>query len=88
MAVGKPLGSMIVTLGLDAAKFTDGLKSAQNQMKLANSEMKANLAAIAATGTEYDKASAKVDSLSKVMEANQRRIDALREAYDKQVKTL
>ncbi|WP_225427488.1 phage tail tape measure protein [Ligilactobacillus agilis] len=87
MAVGKPLGSMIVTLGLDAAKFTDGLKSAQNQMKLANSEMKANLAAIAATGTEYDKASAKVDSLSKVMEANQRRIDALREAYDKQVKT-
>ncbi|WP_368270628.1 phage tail tape measure protein [Ligilactobacillus salivarius] len=85
MAVGRPIGSMVVSLGLEAAKFTDGLKSIQNQFRLAKSEMRANIAELSSTGTAYEKASAKVDSLTKVMDVNQRKIESLRETYQKQV---
>lgn len=85
MAVGRPIGSMVVSLGLEAAKFTDGLKSIQNQFRLAKSEMRANMAELSSTGTAYEKASAKVDSLTKVMDVNQRKIESLRETYQKQV---
>lgn len=87
MAVGRPIGSMVVSLGLEAAKFTDGLKSIQNQFRLAKSEMRANIAEISSTGTAYEKASAKVDSLTKVMDVNQRKIESLRETYQNQVRT-
>lgn len=87
MAVGRPIGSMVVSLGLEAAKFTDGLKSIQNQFRLAKSEMRANMAELSSTGTAYEKASAKVDSLTKVMDVNQRKIDSLRETYQNQVRT-
>lgn len=87
MAVGRPIGSMVVSLGLEAAKFTDGLKSIQNQFRLAKSEMRANLAELSSTGTAYEKASAKVDSLTKVMDVNKRKIESLRETYQNQVRT-
>ena len=87
MAVGRPIGSMVVSLGLEAAKFTDGLKSIQNQFRLAKSEMRANIAELSSTGTAYEKASTKVDSLTKVMDVNQRKIESLRETYQQQVKT-
>lgn len=87
MAVGRPIGSMVVSLGLEAAKFTDGLKSIQNQFRLAKSEMRANIAELSSTGTAYEKASTKVDSLTKVMDVNQRKIESLRETYQNQVRT-
>ena len=85
MAVGRPLGSMVVSLGLDSVKFTDGLKSIQNQFRLAKSEMRANLAELSSTGTAYKKASAKVEGLTKIMDVNKRKIESLRETYQKQV---
>lgn len=85
MAVGRPLGSMVVSLGLDSVKFTDGLKSIQNQFRLAKSEMRANLAELSSTGTTYEKASAKVEGLTKIMDVNKRKIESLRETYQKQV---
>ncbi|WP_235312571.1 phage tail tape measure protein [Ligilactobacillus salivarius] len=85
MAVGRPLGSMVVSLGLDSVKFTDGLKSIQNQFRLAKSEMRANMAELSSTGTAYEKASAKVEGLTKIMDINKRKIESLRETYQKQV---
>lgn len=85
MAVGRPLGSMVVSLGLDSVKFTDGLKSIQNQFRLAKSEMRANMAELSSTGTAYEKASAKVEGLTKIMDVNKRKIESLRETYQKQV---
>lgn len=85
MAVGRPLGSMVVSLGLDSVKFTDSLKSIQNQFRLAKSEMRANVAELASTGTAYEKASAKVEGLTKIMDVNKRKIESLRETYQKQV---
>lgn len=87
MAVGRPIGSMVVSLGLEAAKFTDGLKSIQNQFRLAKSEMRANIAELSSTGTAYEKASVKVDSLTEVMDVNKRKIESLRETYQNQVRT-
>ncbi len=85
MAVGRPIGSMVVSLGLDSVKFTDGLKSIQNQFRLAKSEMRANMAELSSTGTAYEKASAKVEGLTKIMDVNKRKIESLRETYQKQV---
>lgn len=85
MAVGRPLGSMVVSLGLDSVKFTDGLKSIQNQLRLAKSEMRANMAELSSTGTAYEKASVQVEGLTKIMDVNKRKIESLRETYQKQV---
>lgn len=85
MAVGRPLGSMVVSLGLDSVKFTDGLKSIQNQFRLAKSEMRANMAELSSTGTAYEKASVQVEGLTKIMDVNKRKIESLRETYQKQV---
>src|SRR5699024_3769094 len=65
--------------------FTDGLKSIQNQFRLAKSEMRANMAELSSTGTAYEKASAKVEGLTKIMDVNKRKIESLRETYQKQV---
>lgn len=85
MAVGRPIGSMVVSLGLDSVKFTDGLKSIQNQFRLAKSEMRANMAELSSTGTAYEKASVQVEGLTKIMDVNKRKIESLRETYQKQV---
>lgn len=84
---GRPLGSMIIELDMTSTKFEDSLKSIQNQFRLAKSEMKANLSVLDTTGTAYEKASSKVDELSKLMEVNERKISALKDRYDAAVKT-
>lgn len=83
---GRPLGSMIVSLGMDGSKFENSLKSIQNQFKLAKNEMKANLASLSDTSSAYDKASTKVDSLTKVIDVNERQIKSLTSTYAAQVK--
>lgn len=84
---GRPLGSMIIELDIQSTKFEDSLKSIQNQFRLAKSEMKANLSVLDTTGTAYEKASSKVDELSKLMEVNEKQISALKDRYDTAVKT-
>ncbi|GKT04467.1 phage tail tape measure protein [Furfurilactobacillus entadae] len=82
---GRPLGSMIVSLGMDGSQFENGLKNIQNQFKLAKSEMQANLASLSDTSTAYDRASTKVESLTKVIETNDAQIKSLTNTYEKQV---
>lgn len=83
---GRPLGSMIIELDMTSTKFEDSLKSIQNQFRLAKSEMKANLSVLDTTGTSYEKASSKVEELSKLMEVNEKQISALKDRYDTAVK--
>lgn len=84
--MARPLGSMVVSLGLDSTKFTNGLKSIQSQLRVAKSEMRATLTEIGNSGSAYDKASAEVEKLTKVMKINQAQIDELHKAYQQQVK--
>lgn len=79
---GRPLGSMIVELGLNSTNFENSLKSVQNQFKLAKSAMRANLETLSTSESAYDKASGKVSELSKVMQANERQIQVLKTQYD------
>lgn len=83
---GRPLGSMIIELDMTSTKFEDSLKSIQNQFRLAKSEMKANLSVLDTTGTAYEKASSKVDELSKLMDVNEKKISTLKDRYDTAVK--
>lgn len=83
---GRPLGSMIIELDMTSTKFEDSLKSIQNQFRLAKSEMKANLSVLDTTGTSYEKASSKVDELSKLMDVNEKKISTLKDRYDTAVK--
>lgn len=83
---GRPLGSMIIELDLQSTKFENSLKSIQNQFRLAKSEMKANLSVLDTTGTSYEKASTKVEELSKLMSVNEKQIQALKERYDTAVR--
>lgn len=85
-AAGRPLGSMVVSLGMDGSKFETGLKNIQNQFKLAKSEMKANLSVLSSTESAYDKAAGRVDGLTKVMSVNDRQIETLTKSYKEQVR--
>lgn len=84
---GRPLGSMVIELDMTSTKFENSLKSIQNQFRLAKSEMKANLSVLDTTGTSYEKASSKVEELSKLMSVNEKQISALKDRYDTAVKT-
>jgi len=83
---GRPLGSMVIELDMTSTKFENSLKSIQNQFRLAKSEMKANLSVLDTTGTSYEKASSKVEELSKLMSVNEKQISALKDRYDTAVK--
>lgn len=83
---GRPLGSMIIELGLEDTKFEQSLTSLRKQFDLAKSAMKANIAVLSSTEDSYAKASGKVDSLTQVMAANERQIQKLKSDYDTAVR--
>lgn len=83
---GRPLGSMIIELGLEDTKFEQSLTSLRKQFDLAKSAMKANVATLSSTEDAYQQASGKVDSLTQVMAANERQIKKLKSDYDDAVR--
>lgn len=78
---GKPLGSMIVNLGLDGSSFSKSFDGIKRQMKTAQSELKANLAVVSQAGDGYLTMKTKVEGLNKVMAANEKQIEILHERY-------
>ncbi|PAD98108.1 phage tail tape measure protein [Terribacillus saccharophilus] len=78
---GKPLGSMIVNLGLDGSSFSKSLDGIKRQLKTAQSELKANLSVVSQAGDGYLTMKTKVEGLNKVMAANQKQIEILHERY-------
>lgn len=83
---GRPLGSMIIELGLEDTKFERSLTSLKKQFDLAKSAMKANIATLSSTEDSYAQASSKVHSLTEVMTANERQIKKLKSNYDEAVR--
>lgn len=83
---GRPLGSMIIELGLEDTRFEQSLTSLRKQFDLAKSAMKANVATLSSTEDAYAQASGKVDSLTQVMAANERQIKKLKTNYDDAVR--
>lgn len=88
MAVGdRPLGNMVIGLSMDGTQFSNSLTGIRNQVRQAQSAMRANLAVLSEAGTEYDRMQSRVRGLTSVMEANQRQIDLLRTRHQNAIQT-
>lgn len=79
---GKPLGSMIIDIGLDGSKMTKSLDGIKRQIRAAQSEMKAHMSVISQAGNGYKTMEAKVNGLTKVMASNEKQIEVLHEKYE------
>ena len=80
---GKPLGQMLITLGLDTTAFSSSLTGATRATKTAAKEMQAGFKIVDAGGKKIDALSFKQQSLNKVIEAQKNELGYLKQAYDK-----
>lgn len=79
--MAKPMGNMIIELGLDSAGFTKNLKGASQAVKNATSEMRNNFKIIDSGGNKLDAMKSKYTGLEKVITAQKNEVDKLTEAY-------
>ena len=87
MAGNKPLGNMVIGISLEGTQFANSIKGIRNQIKQAQSAMKANLEVFKNAGDEYGKLEQQVDDLNSVMAVNQKQIEILRKKYAEAAKT-
>lgn len=83
---GRPIGEMVVSLSMDQTNFNKTISGVKREVQLAESEMKAHLATLGDSATEYDKASAKVKGYGKALDAQKRLLDQLEEKHKKVAK--
>lgn len=79
----QPLGQMIIELGLDSSKFASGMKGVSQQVKTSMIEMKSQLNIIGKTGSEIDKLKVKQTGLTKVLDAQNKKVSAAKAEYDR-----
>lgn len=80
---GKPLGQMVIKLGLDSTAFSDSLTGAQRATKTAVREMQAGFK-VASSGTStLNSLATKQQGLTKVIQAQEKELGYLKSAYDK-----
>ncbi|PAD39819.1 phage tail tape measure protein [Terribacillus sp. 7520-G] len=84
---GKPLGSMIIDLGLSDTKFEKSLDGIRRQLKATQAQTRASLSVISQAGDGYETMKVKVDGLTKEMSINEQQIKVLRDRYEKARKT-
>ncbi|MEY8498909.1 phage tail tape measure protein [Enterococcus avium] len=79
---GKPLGNMIIKLGLDSSAFSDSLTGAQRAVKTAVREMRAGFKVAGGGATTLSALTAKQQGLTKVIKAQEKELGYLKKAYD------
>jgi len=80
---GKPLGNMIIRLGLDSSAFSDSLTGAQRATKSAVREMQAGFKVAAGGATTLNSLATKQQGLTKIIQAQEAELGHLKTAYDK-----
>ncbi|MGH1817254.1 phage tail tape measure protein, partial [Enterococcus casseliflavus] len=80
---GKPLGQMLITLGLDTTAFSSSLTGATRATKTAAKEMQAGFKIADAGGKKIDALAFKQQALNKVIDAQKNELGYLKQAYDK-----
>ncbi|WP_368265214.1 phage tail tape measure protein, partial [Enterococcus innesii] len=80
---GKPLGQMLITLGLDTTAFSNSLTGATRATKTAAKEMQAGFKIADAGGKKIDALAFKQQALNKVIQAQKNELGYLKQAYDK-----
>ncbi|AMW98455.1 phage tail tape measure protein [Rummeliibacillus stabekisii] len=87
MSQERPLGRMIIELGMDAAKFNKSLDGIKSDLKVAQSAMKANVSVLEQAGDKYGALGEKVKGLGTVIEVNKRKVEELRRKHAEAIKT-
>lgn len=83
----RPLGELIIEVGLDSASFNNSLKGLTNELKIATNGMKANVAILESAGDEYGALEAKVQGLNQMMDVNDRKIEELQRQHQAAIET-
>lgn len=77
-----PLGQMIIELGLDSTDFGKGLTSAKREVRTWSNEMSASMRAADLAGNKIGKLQARHEGLTKIISAQQKQVDSLKQSYD------
>lgn len=80
---GRPLGNMVIKLGLDSSAFSDSLTGATRATKTAVKEMQAGFKIADAGGNKLKTLATKQEGLTKVIQAQKNELKYLGEAYQK-----
>lgn len=80
---GRPLGNMVIKLGLDSSAFSDSLTGATRATKTAVKEMQAGFKVADAGGNKLTTLAAKQEGLTKVIQAQKNELKYLGDAYKK-----
>ncbi|MHC1731965.1 MAG: phage tail tape measure protein [Bacteroidales bacterium] len=85
--MAEEIGSLAVRIGLDSSGFQNGVSNINKQLKVLESEFKANTAALGANAKGIDGLKVKADSLAKTLELQKQKVTALEGAYQKSVES-
>lgn len=83
MSGGTPLGNMVIKLGLDDADFGRGVANSKKQVSYLAKEMQANMKIADSVGNSLGKLQSKFGSLTSIVQAQEKQVNALKDAYDK-----
>ncbi|MDM5199257.1 hypothetical protein QUF79_14645 [Fictibacillus enclensis] len=83
MPEGKPIGNLVVNVGLNAQGFNKGIDGLNRQMKLSQSAMKANVSQFKAYGDKLGAAESQVSSLSDQLKIQKKIVEEHQKAYEK-----
>lgn len=81
--MAEELGSLAVKIGLDSSGFQNGISSINRNLRVLDSEFKANTAALGENAKGLEGLKLKSESLSKQMELQKQKVSVLQEAYTK-----
>lgn len=87
MASRRPIGELVIEVGLDSANFNNSLKGITSELKVATNSMKANISTLEAAGDEYGALEAKVEGLNRIMDTNDRKIEELQRQHRAAIET-
>lgn len=83
MSGGTPLGNMVIKLGLDDADFGRGVANSKKQVSYLAKEMQANMKIADMAGNSLGKLQSRFGSLTNIVQAQEKQVNALKTAYDK-----
>lgn len=82
MAGSNPIGNMVIKLSLDDADFGRGVANSKRQIQYLSKEMQANTRIADLADNTIGKLGAQHTGLSKIIEAQEKQVNALKQAYD------
>jgi len=85
--VAEELGSLAIKIGLDSSGFQNGISSINRNLRVLDSEFKANTAALGENSKGLDGLKLKSESLTKQLELQKQKVSVLEGAYTKSAET-